>query len=710
MRANSSFPNPCKEALFLPLLFLMIFPFALCEYRWSICDNSSTYAKGSTYSTNLNRVINDLSRNAPQSSGFNTSSRGQSPNKVYGLLQCMGNISAAKCSNCSVEANSTIQELCANDIGGRVWIDYCFLRYDNSNFISSLDTNFALLENTKSVTNNIQDFKSTTSGLLSNLSDKAYIPENKLFAVGSVNFSASEKIYGLVQCWRDISIKDCRSCLFQARQALEQCCSSRQGAQAMSGSCTVRYEMYPFVESGEPSSSPSPSPEAPSPLPTTPKSSSPPAAPGPSRPISQAKSKKSSKTLPIVLGLALGVALLLTICLIALRKRVISAILKKALTPVTHHEERHVFSPQSGLLQQEQPFIFSLEELAEATGNFHDNNKLGEGGFGAVYKGRTKDGKQIAVKKLSAKSNQGKVEFMNEVKLVANVQHRNLVKLVGCCAEGDERLIVYEYFPNKSLDTFLFDPEKRRQLDWEKRYNIIIGIARGLLYLHEDSQMRIIHRDIKANNILLDDKLNPKIADFGLAKFFAEDESHIQTRVAGTYGYMAPEYAMRGQLSVKADVYSFGVLLLEIVCGRKNTENHLSQGMQYLLEWAWRLYKGGNIMSIVDSTVSERCPEEQALRCIHVGFVCVQADAALRPPISNVMMMISNSSVTVPNPTKPAFLSSTESHASKLRSKSSSGDEEIDKEMASQTFETTTAFAPSVHSVNETSLTEMGPR
>ncbi|GLJ22406.1 hypothetical protein SUGI_0421780 [Cryptomeria japonica] len=654
--------------MFLPLLFLMIFPFYLCEYRWSICDNSSTYTEGSTYSTNLNRVINDLSRSAPQSSGFNTSSRGQSPNKVYGLLQCMGNISAAKCSNCSMEANSTIQEVCGNDIGGR-------------------------------------DFISTTSALLSNLSEKAYSPANNLFAVGSVNYSTSDTIYALVQCWRDISIKDCRSCLFQGRQQLEQCCSSKQGAQALSGSCTVRFEIYPFVEFGDPSSSPSPSPEAPAPLPATPKLSSPPAALGPSKPSSQAKSKKSSKTLPVVLGLVLGVVMVLIISLIALRKRAKSVILRRPLNP-----ERHTFSPQSGLLQQEQPFIFSLEELAEATGNFHDNNKLGEGGFGAVYKGRTKDGKQIAVKKLSAKSNQGKVEFMNEVKLVANVQHRNLVKLVGCCAEGDERLLVYEYFPNKSLDTFLFDPEKRRQLDWEKRYNIIIGIARGLLYLHEDSQMRIIHRDIKANNILLDDKLNPKVADFGLAKFFAEDESHIQTRVAGTYGYMAPEYAMRGQLSVKADVYSFGVLLLEIVSGRKNTENHLPQGMQYLLEWAWRLYKGGNIMSIVDSTVSERCPEEQALRCIHVGFVCVQADAALRPPISNVMMMISNSSVTLPNPTKPAFLSSTESHASKLRSKSSSGDEEIDKEMASQTFETTTAFAPSVHSVNETSLTEMGPR
>ncbi|XP_057848287.2 cysteine-rich receptor-like protein kinase 10 [Cryptomeria japonica] len=697
MRCSSSFPKICRDML-LPLLFLMILPSVICDYRWSVCNNASTYTEGSTYSTNLDRVINDLSRNAPLSSGFNTSSRGQSPNKAYGLLQCIGNVSAARCSNCSVQVNNITQELCANDIGARVWMDDCFMRYDNSNFISTLDTNFLLLENTQNVTSNMQGFISTTSSLLSNLSEKAYISANKLLGIGSESYYTSDKVYGLVQCWRDLSVKDCRSCLFQARQALEQCCSSRQGAQAMSASCTVRFEIYPFVESGNLSSSPSPSPEASSPPPTTSPTSSPPVALGPSEPTSQGKSNKSSKTLPIVLGVVIGVVLVLLICLIAMRKRVKSAIFGRPITTATHNEDRHAFSPQSGLLQQEQRFIFSLEELAEATENFHDNNKLGEGGFGSVYKGRTKDGKQIAVKKLSAKSRQGKEEFMNEVKLMANVQHRNLVKLFGCCVEGDERLIVYEYLPNKSLDTFLFDPEKRRLLDWEKRYNIIIGVARGLLYLHEDSQMKIIHRDIKANNILLDDKLHPKIADFGLAKLFGEDESHVQTRVAGTYGYMAPEYAMQGQLSVKADVYSFGVLLLEIVSGRKNLDTHLAPGMQNLLEWAWRLYKSGNIMGIVDSTVLETCLEEQALRCIHVGFVCVQADAALRPPISNVIMMISSSSVTLPNATKPAFVSGSEKNVSK----SSSEVEENEKGTVSMTT--------SSGSVNEASVTAVQSR
>ncbi|XP_074335205.1 G-type lectin S-receptor-like serine/threonine-protein kinase At4g27290 isoform X2 [Apium graveolens] len=215
--------------------------------------------------------------------------------------------------------------------------------------------------------------------------------------------------------------------------------------------------------------------------------------------------------------------------------------------------------------------LVDFKIVATATDNFSDDNKLGEGGFGSVYKGISKDGHEIAVKRLSKNSRQGVDEFINEVSCIAKLQHRNLVTLVGCCTEKGERILIYEYMVNKSLDLFIFDEEIKSSLDWLKRYNIINGIARGLLYLHQDSKLRIIHRDLKASNILLDDEMNPKISDFGMARCFKGSQTEANTsRIVGTYGYMPPEYAIDGMFSVKSDVFSFGVLLIEIVSGQKN--------------------------------------------------------------------------------------------------------------------------------------------
>eukprot|EP01018_Ginkgo_biloba_P041198 Gb_00029 [translate_table: standard] len=461
----------------------------------------------------------------------------------------------------------------------------------------------------------------------------------------------------------------------------------------------VRYEIYPFFYS------PSPSPQPPVESPRI----------GIDSPFSRPSatiSKNQSKKLPIILGSVGGLLLaLILLCLIGMRHKHKFSVFSK---PISQRYAGEVHEHVSGSLLSQEQIMYNLETLQVATGNFHQDNKLGEGGFGPVYKGIMSDGREIAVKKMSLRSAQGKTEFMNEVKLVANIRHRNLARLLGCCTKGPERLLVYEYLPNKSLDNFLFHAEKRKHLNWQKRYNIILGVARGLLYLHEDSQLRIIHRDIKASNILLDDKLNPRIADFGLAKLFPEDESHVHTRVAGTYGYMAPEYAMRGQLSVKADVYSFGVLLLEIVSGRKNTDSNLPLEAQNLLEWTWRLYKRGQILDVIDEELVRSCPQEQALRCIHVGLLCVQADPALRPPFSNVILMISSNSVTLGDPSKPAFVNVSHSH----KSKSSSGtyeDSQTDG-MSRASATTSSSASPASHgalapfSINDASISEMEPR
>jgi len=221
--------------------------------------------------------------------------------------------------------------------------------------------------------------------------------------------------------------------------------------------------------------------------------------------------------------------------------------------------------------------LIDLSTIRSATNNFAESNKLGEGGFGTVYKGSLPSNQEIAVKRLSQNSRQGLGELKNELVLIAKLQHKNLVRLVGVCLQEDEKLLVYEYTPNTSLDNFLFDSDKRKELEWCKRFGIIKGISRGLQYLHEDSQLKIVHRDLKASNILLDADMNPKISDFGLARLFGGDQSQDTTnRVVGTYGYMAPEYALRGQYSIKSDIYSFGVLILEIITGRRNSDSYNS--------------------------------------------------------------------------------------------------------------------------------------
>ncbi|XP_058731160.1 cysteine-rich receptor-like protein kinase 43 isoform X2 [Vicia villosa] len=299
--------------------------------------------------------------------------------------------------------------------------------------------------------------------------------------------------------------------------------------------------------------------------------------------------------------------------------------------------------------------IFSYETLVSATKNF--SAKLGEGGFGPVYKGKLSDGREIAVKKLSQTSNQGKKEFMNEAKLLARVQHRNVVDLLGYCVHGTEKLLVYEYLPHESLDKFLFKPDKREQLDWQRRFGIITGVAKGLLYLHEDAHQCIIHRDIKASNVLLADKWTPKIADFGMARLFPEDQSQVNTRVAGTNGYMAPEYMMHGRLSVKADVFSYGVLVLELITGQRNSSFNLDVEEQNLFDWAYKMYKKGKCLEIVDTTLVSTAITEQVAMCIQLALLCIQGDPQLRPTMRRVVVMLSRKSphTHMEEPTRPGI-------------------------------------------------------
>lgn len=355
------------------------------------------------------------------------------------------------------------------------------------------------------------------------------------------------------------------------------------------------------------------------------------------------KRNETRKILAIVLPTVVALLASILVCMCCWRRRTTS---KKSLS----------YASQIGDIESVESLLIDLSTIRVATDNFAENNKLGEGGFGVVYKGSLPNGQEIAVKRLSQISRQGVGELKNELALIAKLQHKNLVRLVGVCLQDEEKLLVYEYMPNTSLDTFLFDSEKRKELDWGKRFAIINGIARGLQYLHEDSLLKIVHRDLKASNILLDADMHPKISDFGLARLFGEDQSQDTTkRVVGTYGYMAPEYALRGQYSIKSDIYSFGVMVLEILTGKRNSDSYNSDQSVDLPSLIWEHWTMKTIMEMIDPYLMGDSSLDEISRCVHVGLSCVQEDPVDRPTMSTISIMLDSNTIPSKAPSRPAF-------------------------------------------------------
>ncbi|XP_008221860.1 PREDICTED: cysteine-rich receptor-like protein kinase 3 isoform X2 [Prunus mume] len=538
---------------------------------------------------------------------------GTGNNTVYAFGECMKDLSKQDCDVCFAQCKTQILRCLPFQKatrGGRLFFDGCYLRYDDFNFFNqSLSAQDTSVCGATGFGGNQSVFKDNALRLVRNLSFVA--PKNDGFSVGFVG-QGNETVYGLAQCWEFVNGSACEECLADTVVRIGSCPPKAEG-RVLNAGCYLRYSTQKFYSNNT---------------------------------STDAARNGGHRGLAIILAVTSAVfAVVLSIFSVALFTR--KKILKR-------RKEKKQLGPLLATVNKSQ-LNFSYEDLERATNYFHDSNKLGQGGSGSVYKGVLPDGKVVAIKRLFFNTRQWVDHFFNEVNLISGIHHKNLVKLLGCSITGPESLLVYEYVPNQSLHDYFTVKNNVDPLRWELRYKIILGTAEGLAYLHEESKVRIIHRDIKLSNILLDENFMPKIADFGLARLFPEDKTHISTAIAGTLGYMAPEYVVRGKLTEKADVYSFGVLVIEVVCGKRN--NCYIPNSVSILHMAWDLYGTGRLCSVVDPLLEGKFDEEEASRLLQIGLLCVQASAELRPAMSLVVkMLIENPKI--PQPTQPPFLNS----------------------------------------------------
>ncbi|MFS7934125.1 putative protein kinase RLK-Pelle-DLSV family [Helianthus anomalus] len=612
------------------LIWILLLPFLTTNFHlatgqdefWGRYCGSNNYTRNSAYKQNLDDVLYSLT-GTNNGFGFYNSTSGQA--KAAAL--CRGDIEPERCRRCVDDATRRLRQVCPNQIEAGGWYDTCFLWYSNRTIGGGVNYIFYNRNNVSD--SSFDQWNQTVVDLVGELrSEAAGGGQLRKYASGNITVPGLWTVYGMMQCTPDLSETECDDCLVRSSGEIRRFARSL-GVRVYKTSCVIRYETYPIVNS---TWFPAPSP----------------------------KGNKKSINVGIIIGPILALAAAITVAVIFfLFRRHEKRKQKGTLLP----EFQVGFSDESNresIHEREDEDTgemnsFDLSTMQVATNNFSLENKLGEGGFGPVYKGKLQDGKEIAVKRLSKNSGQGLVEFKTEVNLIIKLQHKNLVRLLGYCVKGPERLLIYEFMANNSLDTFLFDANKCKELDWTKRSNIVIGIAKGLRYLHEDSRLKIIHRDMKASNILLDNEMNAKISDFGTARIFGGNQIEAATnRIVGTYGYMAPEYAMEGLFSTKSDVYSFGVLLLEIVSGQRNNRFFYQGQPQNLLSTAWRLWNESKGELLIDHRVILALAIDKVLRWINIALLCVQEDPQDRPTMSSVVFMLEGQwSANLPTPSEP---------------------------------------------------------
>ncbi|XP_037424979.1 putative receptor-like protein kinase At4g00960 [Triticum dicoccoides] len=604
------------------VLLLLLMPLSATATA-QLCGSGSNYTTNSTYQSNLAALAASLPTNASSSrQQFAAATVGQAPDAVHALALCRGDFANdTACADCVAASFQHAQQTCPNDEAATVYYDYddvngrkpgCVLGFSgDGDFLSpaaGLTKNGTLFQawNPVNISADATITAADVHNLLTVTAQDASADTARRYATAVMD--AVPTLYSLAQCTPDLSAGDCLTCLQRLIGMVNATMSVRQGGRIFMLRCNIRFEKFMFFDQ-------------------------------PMRRISPLSIAPAPPT---------GKSMYILICFCT------AIVLEKHTYKLRGGSHELVWDMEAGLSGF---LVFEFHEIQEATSNFSEANKLGEGGFGPVYKGHFLNGMEIAVKRLASHSGQGIMEFKNEVELIAKLQHRNLVRLLGCCSQGVEKILVYEYLPNKSLDFFIFDEYRKSLMDWNKRLVIIEGIAEGLVYLHRHSRLRVIHRDLKPSNILLDNEMNPKISDFGLAKIFSSNNTDEDTTrtVVGTYGYMAPEYASEGLFSIKSDVFSFGVLILEILSGKRNSGTRHCGAFINLLGYAWQSWQDGRWKNIVDASLLPKGEPTEMMRSINIALLCVQENAVDRPNMLDVTAMLSSKSMILHVPKQPAY-------------------------------------------------------
>ncbi|XP_039841220.1 L-type lectin-domain containing receptor kinase IX.1-like [Panicum virgatum] len=574
------------------------------------CSTADNYTAGSQYQRNLAELLSRLPAAAGDNGWFYEGSAGAGADEVLGLVMCYADYNATACRDCLSRAPAGITTVCPGSRSVRAMYDACTLRYSDTPPIPAAAADLAVLYIVylafPGVSVTSEGLREAWVPLMSELTGGAAASPLRL-ANGSTPYSSSQEMYGLAQCTRDLNASECARCIGSYVSQLGKLFPNNSGGVVKGYSCYLRYQVAALDITLPPAPAPAPP------------------APGPS---------SSSKT-GIVIGVSVSVGSVSILMVLSFSAWLLLRWRRRKMANL-HEETRAMedeFEKGTG------PKRFRYGELVLATDNFSDRQKLGEGGFGSVYRGFLREmNLHVAIKRVSKGSKQGRKEYASEVRIISRLRHRHLVQLVGWCHGGGDLLLVYELMPNGSLDKHLYSGDNK--LSWSLRHKIVLEIASAILYLHQEWEQCVMHRDIKPSNVMLDASFTAKLGDFGLARLVDHARGSHTTVLAGTLGYMDPECRVRGRASAQSDVYSFGVVLLEVACGRGPAVVLGDDAVIHLSRHVSELHGQGSVLDAADPRLGGEFDAREMESVLVAGLWCTQGGRNTRPSIRQVLAVL----------------------------------------------------------------------